>query len=448
MDDSLYLLMDDFLDPLFRGGHWALREPALCTALPFLPNLARQTVLEFASELVWCDERPPAPWSAWIENGHAWFSDGQSKERIRCPAGVRELVVMHNRIVLSVGKGRGGHVDLYDHRVAGPPWRCETRPHRHNGILDWKVSGNLLATDFQHATDCQHYCAVIHQRQFGPRHSLCYTVMDTHGSLADLGVEALLLLPERRMHIIAQLCQQALSLCLRSAASCRPVKVAIPSVIAAPSSADEMVTPVVQECEHAEPAAAPDASDAGVADQLWAQGVEHLISAEWAANRDSWLEEEASSTQARCGEWVDLIRLTRCERRVHEALHGGRELEAVRAATEDARQSCRHSSGASIFLHPDDRESVLRAVREETPRPHHILANRAFLPFIQEALRRLPCKKSVRVRSASPVALVRAAEEIYMVERTFLNARPRRLRLPADAVNVRRVLPASSSSGS
>lgn len=211
---------------------------------------------------------------------------------------------------------------------------------------------------------------------------------------------------------------------------------------------------VIQECNHEELPAQPDASDAHVSEIIWTQNVERLISASGASASTDCATTESTSMAAwqvsdtgrpfreepwtasyppqetEYGDVVHLVKLTRCGPELQTSLHKGTELETIRAAAREAGHSCQLPlSGASIFVYPQQYASIMSVLRGGELRAHHVVIAEAFLPLLFEAISKLPSKKKVRPSSVKPFAVVdgESQEEICVVQRTFFNMSPPRL---------------------
>lgn len=161
----------------------------------------------------------------------------------------------------------------------------------------------------------------------------------------------------------------------------------------------------------------------------------------------------AASPATEFGDTVFLVKLSRVCPGVHAALRGP-ELEPIRAEASAGGHCWKLPGGAHVLLYPNQYEGVLKVLREETLRPHHVLITEAFLPLLYHAIAKLPARADVRPSSKRPWTLVDDDGEIVaMVEKTFLNtqARPRRgsgsvvqsERRARDGANPRRVDPAA-----
>eukprot|EP00443_Scrippsiella_acuminata_P084925 CAMPEP_0115396648 /NCGR_PEP_ID=MMETSP0271-20121206/13402_1 /TAXON_ID=71861 /ORGANISM="Scrippsiella trochoidea, Strain CCMP3099" /LENGTH=639 /DNA_ID=CAMNT_0002820381 /DNA_START=27 /DNA_END=1946 /DNA_ORIENTATION=+ len=236
---------------------------------------------------------------------------------------------------------------------------------------------------------------------------------------------------------------------------------------------------VIQECDHEELPAHPDASDTHVSQIIWTQNVERLISPSGASasmdfattesfSMTGWQESDTERLfrespwtasdppqETEYGDVVHVVKFTRCGQDLQETLHSGKELETIRAAAREAGQSCHlRLSGASIFVYPQEYASILSILRGCELRAHHVVIAEAFLPLLFEAVSKLPSKKKVRPSSVRPFAVVEGEnqEEICVVQKTFLNTSPQQLRgfasvTQSDAAadhspNPRRFLPA------
>jgi len=157
----------------------------------------------------------------------------------------------------------------------------------------------------------------------------------------------------------------------------------IESVSVGPPIADECNMDITtEECVHHDPPLTPDPADGVIADLIWSQGVERLIStgAGWEAHVSSgaepsdieWTESdvtEISSSEAwieppeprasEFGDKIHVVTFSRCGHQLQDALHKGTELEEVRAAAMAAGHVCRLASGASVFVYPNQYSSIL-----------------------------------------------------------------------------------------
>jgi len=133
--------------------------------------------------------------------------------------------------------------------------------------------------------------------------------------------------------------------------------------------------------------------------------------------------------QSQFGDRVFVLRWTRNPYEIKEALNSYGGLEPVQAAAEAMGHSCRHVSGAFVFLYPNQFRGVLRTLEGMSSlelRPYHTVVNEAFKPLVEEAAQQLRSKANVRLRSQRTVALIADAEceescAVLVVERTFYN---------------------------
>lgn len=212
--------------------------------------------------------------------------------------------------------------------------------------------------------------------------------------------------------------------------------------------------PVIQACTHSEPPIAPDPiTDEIIMNVIWAQRVEQKIlagmhypshSGESIANvaSEQWrlldvedpdsmgsldgslFGEESMCRSTEFGDRIYLVKVTRSGENLTNALHNGRDLEEVRAAAFDMRQSCKLPSGASIFVYPNQYQTIRSAISQFSLRPHHVLVAEAFLPLLLNAVASIPCRRKVKVSNSEPIAWVDdQGFEVAVVERTFLNVR-------------------------
>jgi len=220
----------------------------------------------------------------------------------------------------------------------------------------------------------------------------------------------------------------------------------------------------IQEVRHAEPPAAtghnedifPEQNNTGnIADETLGQEVgQSIYSVEEdragslhtsADSQDAWTEVDVETESdfamweeprvpprsSDYGDVVYLVKFTRCGKVLEDALHKGRELETVRAAAADAHQSCKLRSGASIFVYPNQYQSIMCTLSDADLRPHHVLVSEAFLPLIYLELTKLPSRANVRPGRSQPYALVdHDGETICLVERCFFNSPRWQMRNP------------------
>lgn len=131
--------------------------------------------------------------------------------------------------------------------------------------------------------------------------------------------------------------------------------------------------------------------------------------------------------QSDFGDRICVLRWTRNPREFEEALNKHAGLEPVRAAAEAAGHVCRHVSGASVFVYPNQYREVHGALAGMTSlelRPYHTVVNEAFKPLVMEAAQQLRSKANVRLRGEQVMALVASgssedSHEVLVVEDTF-----------------------------
>jgi len=162
---------------------------------------------------------------------------------------------------------------------------------------------------------------------------------------------------------------------------------------------------VIQECTHDEPPAVPDNGDDIIADVMWSTAVEqrikeHLLEQVQGAEEavrapaytwvesddrssfsaDSWSEPVPKSSEY--GDVVFIVKFNRCGKQLRTALHQGQQLETIRASAKSAGHSCMLPFGASMFLYPEQYDSILSIMSGMDLRPHHVVIADAFLPFL------------------------------------------------------------------
>lgn len=216
----------------------------------------------------------------------------------------------------------------------------------------------------------------------------------------------------------------------------------------APQSVPE---PVIQHCDHIEPATLPNDSDDVLVQEMWAQNVErrilageHLEDLRNDVLEPLWTEIDASEVNSSEGAWVadcvarpssfgetiHIVGFTRGGTQLKQALHEGRELEVVRMAAEEHGQSCILAFGASIFAHPNQYKHILLVVGQHTLKPHQVITSEAFLPLVYQAVASIPFRSNVRPNFSKVMALIDGdnSETVCTVERTFINGTPHRHR--------------------
>lgn len=103
------------------------------------------------------------------------------------------------------------------------------------------------------------------------------------------------------------------------------------------------------------------------------------------------------------------------------ALCDGPELEPARAALEHANCRWHLPGGAKVFVFPEQFAAVSAALARHTLRAHHVVVAEAFEPLVHEAVRRLPCRSSVVLREAEPLAFLSNEGDVVVVNRTFVH---------------------------
>merc|ERR1711920_1087923 len=83
-------------------------------------------------------------------------------------------------------------------------------------------------------------------------------------------------------------------------------------------------------------------------------------------------------------------------------------------------KSCILSSGARVFVHPDQYDKVLGALSLHKLRPHHVVVSEAFLPLVCEDIGALPSKANIEERFCQPVVMVGGSGDVVSMNRTFV----------------------------
>lgn len=126
--------------------------------------------------------------------------------------------------------------------------------------------------------------------------------------------------------------------------------------------------------------------------------------------------------QSDFGEKILVLRWSRNPQEFEKSLCQLPALEPIRAAAKAVGHACKHTSGATILLYPDQYECVLELLVGFELRPYHTVVNEAFRPLVEEAAAQLRSKANVRLRSDQPLAIVSSVEdcnEVLVVDKTF-----------------------------
>eukprot|EP00438_Fugacium_kawagutii_P014813 Skav234787 [mRNA] locus=scaffold69:69756:70532:+ [translate_table: standard] len=185
---------------------------------------------------------------------------------------------------------------------------------------------------------------------------------------------------------------------------------------------------VIQRIEHLEPAAerAPDLA----AMQVEHDRIDHVAAQIQANGLDS--QQDIAPAE----ETVYLLHYNRSSERFHQALSGGRALESCRAALEAAGFQWLQDSGAKVFVHPWQFESIMATIVQQDVqlRPHHVIVSESLEHDVEASLSDLPCRDGARVKRRGVLEATyagdqsEAEEDLAMdlvADRTFLCAVPR-----------------------
>jgi len=137
----------------------------------------------------------------------------------------------------------------------------------------------------------------------------------------------------------------------------------------------------------------------------------------------------ASGSAVRCLDFEPIVLLTysRSPNDLDAVLSRGDELETVRAALEAEGHNWRLPSGAKMFVYPEQFAAAWETVRTRELRPCHVVVAEAFESLVQEAVRRLPARRDVRLRAIEPLGYLGEEDEVVLAQRTFLDVpRPSR----------------------
>jgi len=205
-------------------------------------------------------------------------------------------------------------------------------------------------------------------------------------------------------------------------------------------SSSECGLQVVQECEHEEQAVVPDLVDNTIADVLWAQHVEQIISASSTSDHvqseldNMWTEDTSSESvslwedDARAcigsSEKIIIVKFSRSVQDLFpKCLHTGQELEPVRAAAKEHGQTCILNSGASIFVYPNQYMGITSTLKNFELRRHHVVVSDAFLPLVYNEIIKIPSKSNIKPVDWKLFAIFDDETELLcVVERTFYKA--------------------------
>merc|ERR1712187_1028140 len=96
--------------------------------------------------------------------------------------------------------------------------------------------------------------------------------------------------------------------------------------------------------------------------------------------------------------------------------------------------ACVLKCGASVFVYPDQYQSIMSVLKDFKLRSHQVICCEAFLPLIYHEIVKLPSKHNVKPVAWKLFASIDdKAEDICVVERSFYNSRAVQLN---DAENV------------
>jgi len=185
---------------------------------------------------------------------------------------------------------------------------------------------------------------------------------------------------------------------------------------------------VVQHIEHWEAAAEiPEDEAAAIVAEQEASFIEH--------NLDSvgWHSEDRNGDQsAHVGAFlrVVLLQFSRSTAEMEDRLKQSVNLQPARDALLRAGYGWRLPSGAKVFMDPRHFHAVRSHLRTDW-RPCHVIVTEDLKEFVMEAVQQLPRRLHVRLKGATPMAMVaEEAEGIVLVDRTFLQVPATQLRNP------------------
>lgn len=123
-----------------------------------------------------------------------------------------------------------------------------------------------------------------------------------------------------------------------------------------------------------------------------------------------------------------------------------------RAAAAENNQNCMMRSDATIFLYPNQFDSIVSVLKGYVLRSHHVVIAAAFLPLFYLETIKIPSLSSGKPVDWRPVAIAadQCSEEICIIDRSFFNFKPRKFDHPDNGtqstseahhcLNVRRVV--------
>ncbi|CAK0894050.1 unnamed protein product [Prorocentrum cordatum] len=154
------------------------------------------------------------------------------------------------------------------------------------------------------------------------------------------------------------------------------------------------------------------------------------------AEEASW--QDADLDDDLLNEKIMLMTISRNPKELADALHRGRDLEALVKFNESEGYSCKYQ-GVHIFVHPKQfvHVRVLLQRMAPLPKPYHIVVSETYEPLVRNALKRLRSRLDVRPKTSEPLMVVRKpsgplpysvmldidgdGEDLVLVHNTFLS---------------------------
>lgn len=134
------------------------------------------------------------------------------------------------------------------------------------------------------------------------------------------------------------------------------------------------------------------------------------------------LDRDNIARESDFGEKILVLRWSRNPREFESSLCQLPALEPIRAAAKAVGHACKHASGATVLLYPDQYDCVVKLLAGFELRPYHTVVNEAFRPLVEEAAAQLRSKANVRLRGDQSLAILSSAEdckEVLVMEKTF-----------------------------
>merc|ERR1712048_317618 len=95
-----------------------------------------------------------------------------------------------------------------------------------------------------------------------------------------------------------------------------------------------------------------------------------------------------------------------------------------RSAARERGQECKLASGLSVLVYPNQYSAILPVIGKLDLQPHHVIIAESFFPLLMEEVRRIPCRRKVKLTSFCALAYIDSTDMsslVVDVNNTFIN---------------------------